>query len=184
MASKIKVKLILELRAAHMSRNSIADMRGMSRNSVSNVFRIADEMSISYDDIMDMDHEDVYRMFFPDKHAVESVYKNPDYDYVHLELKKVGVNLKLLWKEYQSSCNKSTALPMGYTKYCRGYRDHTSANNLTNHLMHKPGMVVEVDWSGSTMSFVDRSAGEIIKVNLFVARFHIVSTPMWNLAWT
>ena len=40
MASKIKVKLILELRDAHMSRNSIASTRNMSRSSVSDVFHI------------------------------------------------------------------------------------------------------------------------------------------------
>lgn len=51
MASKIKVKLILELRDAHMSRNSIASTRNMSRSSVSEVFHIADELQICYNDI-------------------------------------------------------------------------------------------------------------------------------------
>lgn len=35
--------------------------------------------------------------------------------------------------------------------------------------MHKPGVAVEVDWSGSTMSYVERTTGEIIKVYLFVS---------------
>ena len=38
MANKINVKLILELRDAHMSRNGIASTRHMSRTSVSDVF--------------------------------------------------------------------------------------------------------------------------------------------------
>lgn len=36
MANKIKVKLILELRSAHMSRNLIASTRHMSKNSACN----------------------------------------------------------------------------------------------------------------------------------------------------
>jgi transposase len=79
------------------------------------------------------------------------------------------VNLKLLWKEYQDDCSKKGALPMGYTKYCRGYKEHTISNKITNHLIHKPGVIVEVDWSGSTMSYVDRTTGEVITVYLFTA---------------
>lgn len=51
MARKINVKLILELREAKLSRNQIADSRYIVRNSVSDVFRIADERSITYSDI-------------------------------------------------------------------------------------------------------------------------------------
>ena len=40
---KIHVKLILQLRDAGMSRQEIASTRHISRNSVSEVFRIADE---------------------------------------------------------------------------------------------------------------------------------------------
>jgi hypothetical protein len=78
MATKIKVKLILELRASHMSRNAISVVRGMSRNSVTSVFRIADQMGIHYSDVKDKNPDDVYRMFFPDKHAIESLYNAPD----------------------------------------------------------------------------------------------------------
>ena len=169
MANKIKVKLILELRAAHMSRNSIASTRHISRNSVSDVFHTADKMSITFDNIKDMDEEDVYRMFYPDKHAEETMYTDPDYEYIHNELKEVGVTLKLLWQEYQDKCRKSGDICMGYTRFCKGYSKYTIANSLTNHLLHKPGIITEVDWSGPTMSFVDTSTGELTTVYLFVA---------------
>lgn len=169
MANKIQVKLILELREAGLSRNSIAETRHMSRHSVSDVFHIADEKKITYADIRLLDENEVYRMFFPDKFAVENLYEDPDYDYVHLELKKTGVTLKLLWQEYQGRCLQSDLIPMGYTKYCEGYSLHTTAHNLTNHLENKPGVKIEVDWSGPTMSYIDTSTGEIVTVYLFVA---------------
>lgn len=98
MANKIQVKLILELRSKHMSRNNIAQIRGMSRNSVSEVFRIADQMGITFEDVKDKNPESIYSMFFPDKHSIESLYAMPDYDHVHSELKRVRVTLKLLWE--------------------------------------------------------------------------------------
>ncbi len=58
---------------------------------------------------------------------------------------------------------------MGYTRFCEGYSDHISKNKLTNHLKHKPGIICEVDWSGKTMSVIDKYTGEIVKVYLFVA---------------
>lgn len=91
-----------------------------------------------------------------------------DKQYVHQELKRTGVTLKLLWQEYQDKCRASGNIPMGYTKYCQGYSEYTIVNKLTNHLEHKPGVAVEVDWSGPTMTYVDTSTGEIVTVYLFV----------------
>ena len=93
MARKIKVKLILQLREAGMSRNAIASSRNISRHSVSDVFRTADEKNI---DVASLTDDAVYRLFYPDRHANEIMYGDPDYAHVHEELKKVGVTLKLL----------------------------------------------------------------------------------------
>lgn len=34
------------------------------------------------------------------------LYEKVDYEYVHKELKKVGITLKLLWEEYANYCKK------------------------------------------------------------------------------
>ena len=98
MANKIKVKLIMELHAAGVSRNTIADTRHMGRNSVSEVIRIAQQLGISADDVRVLSEEEAYQLFYPNKFQVESIYQAPDYDFVHDELSKTGVTLKTLWK--------------------------------------------------------------------------------------
>lgn len=110
MANKIKVKLILELRTAHMSRNSIARTGHMSKNSVGDVFHISDRIGITFNDDKDKSKEEVYRMFYPDKYAIEYLYKDPTYGYVHSELKKVGVTLKLLWHLTTWGCGQKFGL--------------------------------------------------------------------------
>jgi transposase len=169
MANKIKVKLILELRETKMSQREICRTRHISQHSVSDVFKIAHEKGICFEDIKDKSEEEIYQMFFPDKFSTENLFKQPNYEKIHTELKKTGVTLKLLWQEYNDSCIADKSIAMGYTKFCEGYSGHVLTNSLTNHLTHKPGMVCEVDWSGSTMSIIDRETGEIIKVYLFVA---------------
>lgn len=168
MARKIKVKLIMELREAGMSRKLISSSRSISRHSVSDVFRIADEKGIRYDDVSALTDDEAYRLFYPDRHANETMYGDPDYAHVHEELKKVGVTLRLLHEEYMDRCQKNGEIPMGKTKFNEGYADYTEANKLTNHLDHKPGDRAEVDWSGPTMHYVDLNTGEAITVYLFV----------------
>lgn len=69
MAKKIQVKQILELRAAGLSQNGIAYSRHMSKSSVSDVFRIAQEQGIRYEDVKNKRPEEVYDLFYPDKHV-------------------------------------------------------------------------------------------------------------------
>lgn len=71
-----------------MSRNAIARMRHMSKKSISDVFHIANSLGIIFNDIRALDKEKVYCMFYPDKHAVENMYHNPDHEYVHKKFKK------------------------------------------------------------------------------------------------
>lgn len=169
MANRINVKLILELKSGGMSQNEIARTRHMSRTSVSTVVNIAKEKSISFEDIRDLNDDVIYRMFFPEKMLTEDMYELPDYEYVHKELRRVGVTLKLLWEEYRERCRANGTLPVGYSKFCDDYRRHAASNEITNHLDRKPGSRCEVDWSGPTMKIVDRYTGEITTVYLFVS---------------
>ena len=169
MANKIKVRLILELHAGGMSNDMIAKTRHMSRTSISTVLRIAREKNITYESVQSMDDSALYKMFFPEKLSAEDIYELPDYAYVHEELKKVGVTLQLLWKEYSDRCREHGTIPVGRTKFCDDYSKYCAAGELTNHLDHKPGERCEVDWSGPTMKIVHPSTGEVITVYLFVS---------------
>lgn len=141
----------------------------MSKSSVSDVFQIAKQLNISYESVKDMPPEEVYSLFYPDKHVSETLFQEPNYQYIHGELSKLGVTLKLLWKEYRDLCSADGGIAAGYTKFCTGYARFTEAQNLTSHLTHKPGMVAEVDWSGPKMKLIDRMTGEVMPVYLFVA---------------
>ena len=67
MARKIQVRLIMQRRAAGLSQSEIARTHHMSKTSVSEVFRIAQERQISFADLEGRSNEECYRMFFPEK---------------------------------------------------------------------------------------------------------------------
>jgi len=145
MANRINVKLILALKASGLSQNMIASTRHFSKSSVSTVVNIAKEKGISYDDIRDMTDDVLYHMFFPEKTTTEQIYQLPDYEWVHQELKKVGVTLKLLHREYRDKCKTEGTLAVGYSKFCDDYGTFVRTKDITNHLEHKPGHRCEVD---------------------------------------
>ena len=93
----------------------------------------------------------------------------PDYEYVHKELQKSGVTLKLLWLEYCERCRENGELPYQSTQFNKYYSDYAIKTNATMHLNHKPGEIMQVDWAGDTAAVIDTVTGEIIPAYLFVA---------------
>src|SRR5699024_3710032 len=140
MAKKIPAKLILEYRAMGLSRNLMSKTKKVGRSSVSDVLKRADDWGLTYEDVESFSEVDVYRKLFPERHQSESLYDMPEYAYVHKELKRVGVTLKLLLKEYKEKCQAKGSIAMGYTKFCEGYQEYILSYKLTNHLKHKSGI--------------------------------------------
>lgn len=169
MARKIRAKLILQLYESGMSQNEIARSQGMSKHSVSDVIHRAADLDIDWSDVAAKTEHEVYSMFFSERQKDAPVYPDPDWSYIHKELAKTGVTLKLLHAEYVDR-QKSRALPyMGYDRFCKRYKSYTVSQNITSRVGHKAGRVMEVDWSGPTMTLVDPATGEVVTVYLFVA---------------
>ncbi len=168
MAKKIPVKLVLQYRDQGFSRNAIAQTQKVGRSSVSDVFRRADALNLTYAAVEARTDQEVYRLLFPQRHQSEVLYVLPDYETIHEELQGVGVTLKLLWQEYLGRCKDASGIAVGYTKFCEDYQKHVDRYRLTNHLIHKPGVSTQVDWSGATMSLLDTATGELLTVYLFV----------------
>ena len=78
MVRKIKAKLVLRLRADGLSGRQIA-LQGMSRHSVAAVIDAADREGVSWDDVADLDEQDVYARLFPGRGEHVSVHAQPDW---------------------------------------------------------------------------------------------------------
>ena len=169
MAKHRRAKLIIELASKGMSRREIARTRHISMHTIKDTLDRAEMSGITWEDIVLAGDAEVTDLLFPEDRAQEEAIEKPDYDYVHDELRKAGVTLKLLWEEYVERCRAQNKVFVSYVTFTRGYGDYTVTKNVTNHLLHKPGQTMEVDWSGSTMRMVDPITGEVSKAYLFVA---------------
>jgi len=169
MVRKIKAKRILQLRAEGFSGHAIASTQGISRNSVAEVITAADALSRTWDELEDLNEEQVYQLLFPGRSEHETVFTQPDWPTVHKELAKVGMNLKLLHAEYADKAITAGAAFMGYDRFCKSYQRYVLEHGASSRVEHKAAVSIEVDWSGPTMALHDPVTGQQSTVYLFVA---------------
>ena len=159
---------ILRLHSLGLNKTEIAASMCCSRNTAAGVIRRAEACGLSYPLPVEMSDKQLAEALFPTASA-KPVYKMPDYAYVHKELQRDGVTLNLLWLEYCEACRNAGELPYQSTQFNKYYNDYVAKTNATLHLNHKPGEILQVDWSGDTAAVIDTDTGEAIPAYIFVA---------------
>ena len=159
---------ILRLRSIGISLRTIAEYLQCSKQTVITICQKADAVGLCWPLPDNMTNEVLAAKFYPGKNAPDPAYEMPDCDWIHKELQKPNVTLNLLWYEYYDKCIAAGKQPYKPTQFRKYYRDYSVKHNLTMHLEHKPGDVMQVDWAGDTLSMTDVSTGEVIDLYLFV----------------
>ena len=95
----------------------------------------------------------------------------PDWQEIHLEMRKKSVTLQLLWQEYIEK------YPTGYkiTQFCELYRRWRKNLTLSMRQTHKAGGKLFVDFAGQTIPVYDRFTGKIHEAQIFVAALGLSS---------
>ena len=104
-----KEKEILQRFFKGESQRSIAAVLQVSRNTVAKVIRACHEHRIDAASLDGMDLDALHHHLFPEK-ADLPCQVPPDYEFIHKELLKSGVTLKLLWEEYVADCRQVNKL--------------------------------------------------------------------------
>ena len=117
----------------------------------------------------DVTNEELQAFLFPEQYASLPIYAMPDFAYIHKELARSGVKLRLLHEEYINKCLTEGSTPYQYTQFCEKYRRWARITKATMRIQHKPGDKVEVDWAGDTLPIYDPVTGDIRNGYLFVA---------------
>lgn len=162
------LKRILELRFENHSQREIARMLKVSRNTVRDVFNTADAAGVYWNTAYNLSESQINELLFP-SNGIDVSYEQPDYAYVHKELLKVGVSLKMLWKEYMDQCKSTHKVYLKYSAFCNNYSSYVKKNKLTMYITHKPGDRIMVDWDGKTMKVHNRSLNQDVTAYMFVA---------------
>ncbi len=161
-----KAKEILRLRwDKGLGVREIARSLSMAHSTVGDLLRRAKAQGLSWPLPADLDEESIEERLYPKPRAAGAVRAQPDWEYVHKELKRKAVTLQLLWLEYKS------ANPEGYqySRFCELYRRWQSKVDVVLRNDYVGGEKLFLDFAGQTVPVMNRLTGEVHQAQVFVA---------------
>ena len=169
-----KVREILRLHyESRLSQRQVSASTGVSKGTVSEYLRRAQVAGLTWEHARAMDDAAVESRLFRLVGRSEPPRRVPiDFSWAHRELRRTGVTLQQLWIEYREAAatGPSTgAAPYSYSQFCDLYATFRDKVDVTMRQVHLAGEKVFIDYSGKKPQIWDRTTGEAIEVELFVA---------------
>jgi len=161
-----KTKEILRLRwSAGLTVRETASSLGVSTGVVDKAACRARAAGLSWAEVEALPERELEVRWYGTGSKAGASRAQPDPQYMHRELRRVGVTLELLHLEYLAEH------PDGYryTAFCEVYRRWLGRKPVWMRQDHKAGDKTFVDYSGKKPRFIDPSSGEMIEVELFVS---------------
>ena len=162
---KVREVLRLGLQCG-LGQREIARSCGVSHVTVGKYLARAQGANLNYEQIQKMDETRLYDLLRINvKQSTKGLRPQPEWNFIHQELKRPSVTLQLLWEEYKAMH------PEGYqlSQFCYLYqcwRDHLK---ISMRQIHKAGEKMFVDYAGQKVPIRNRHTGEIKKAEIFVA---------------
>ena len=107
-------------------------------------------------------------------------YASIDCDYIHKELKRKSVTLRLLWEEYKTNIDNAYSR----SQFCAIYKSWSKSRNISMRQQHKAGDKLFIDYSGQTMLIIDKDTGEARKAEIFLAVLGASTYIFAEATWT
>lgn len=164
----IQYRKILELHFSGISQRTISSAVGSTRRTIREIISRAEDKEMT-ELTENMTNTWLQEYLFPEKKVIAKGYFPISWDYVHKELMKKNMTLKLLHTEYERDARNANKIPYAYRSFCEQYGNYAKKFKLTMPIRRKPGEILEVDWAGSTLQIIDRDTGEKVKAFVFVA---------------
>ena len=163
-----QIREVLRLKATGLSHRDIARSCAMGAATVADYLVRATQAGLSWPLPEELDDGTLEARLYarpPDAARRDAPARPlPDPVALHEELQRAGVTLLLLWEEYR----QGHADGLGYSQFCEHYRRWRKRLKPSMRQHHRAGERTFTDYSGKKPSIVDRTTGEVRKVELFV----------------
>jgi transposase len=143
----------------------IATSLNIGKTSVSIYLNRAKTAGITWPLPNGMSEEDLFKtLYLPSTSLSKKNRPLPDWEWVCREVRKKGVTLQLLWREYR----EPNPTGLSYTQFCEHYRKYKKSITPVMHQIHKAGEKTFVDYAGMAVPWIDPQTGEIHEAQIFV----------------
>lgn len=177
-----KVREILRLGLeSQLGHREIAKSCSVSRSTVSKILSSASQKDLNWSKIKDYDDDKLNNVLNHQKSSsISSDKPQPDWKYIHQELKKKNVTLHLLWEEYKA------IHPDGYqpTQFYEHYSRWRKKLNVSLRQNHKAGEKIFVDYAGQTLTICNSKNNKTREAQIFVAVLGSSNYTYAEATWT
>lgn len=166
-----KIREILRLRSQGQELRAIGLSVGASPSTVHGYLARVERAGLSYEQTKLMADSELRAALFPSGRGCEglSAERAPfDPGYVHVELRRTGVTLLLLWQEYLQGASREGFKPYSYSQFCDRYSLFRKTLARSVRIQHRAGEKAFVDYSGKKARLTDPQTGEVREVEFFV----------------
>jgi transposase len=163
-----KIKEILRLKFdCDLSNRGIARSCSISHSTVGDYISRFEESGLSWPLPAEVDELSLeWRLFPLDSMVNENVSsREPDWKSVHEELRKKGVTLLLLWREYLSENRQGYK----YSRFCELYKQWKKKLQVSMRQTHRAGEKMFVDYCGQTVEIRNGTGADVSQAQIFVA---------------
>ena len=163
----MNLKQIIQLKIQGTSNREISDLLDIHRNTINKYIRLISASDLALSELLELDNASLLELF-PTTDTIDDKRYEVLSGYFPLfvkELRKVGCTKEKLWKRY------ITHHTDGYGSSQFNYHlNHWLKNKkVSGKLNHAYGEKIFVDYTGEKLQITDKSTGEIIDVEVFVA---------------
>lgn len=156
----------LRLRSEGFSARKIAQSLSLGRATISDYIRRSDVEGLSWPLPNTLSDTALEQLLYPRAAGdVRGSFPQPDWSYMHTELRRKGVTLSLLWEEYRGFHPDG----YGYSRYCELYTRWEGKLSPVMRQRHPAGERLFVDYAGQTIDVVCPKTGEVSTVQIFIA---------------
>ena len=170
----------------NLSHRDIADSLSISASSVSKYILLFQNSTLSWPLSKDISNTQMHELLFKPINENNKLpsevtnYASIDCDYIHKELKRKSVTLRLLWEEYKTNIDNAYSR----SQFCAIYKSWSKSRNISMRQQHKAGDKLFIDYSGQTMLIIDKDTGEARKAEIFLAVLGASTYIFAEATWT
>ena len=160
-----------------LSNNQISQSCHVARSTIRDYVSRAERKGLSWPLAPDLDDGRLEALLFPSPPAESAEQRGPlDMGYIHKELTRKSVTLRLLWLEYKA------ANPEGYqySQFCFHYHQWRGKLDVSLRQTHRAGEKLFVDYAGQTIPVTDPVSGQSSEARLFIAA---LGASSYAFAW-
>jgi transposase len=173
------IKEVLRLKwEKKLPNQQVAQSCNIARSTVREYLERAQRAGLTWPLLDDLDDAALEQLLFPPLGVIDAESRViPPMDYIHRELKRKGVTLRLLWLEHKE------ASPDGgyqYSQFCFLYNQWAGKLNVRLRQTYRAGEKLFVDYAGQTISVTDPVSGKTREAWLFVAT---LGASNYTFAW-